>query len=198
MKNFLKLFLSVLFFCLHITSSSQAQEIYRYEPSAENPFGLPNPDMPEQFSDFAPMIGECDCRSITRIDKDNWGDTVSMVWRFKYIMNGMAIQDETLKEDGKHSGSIRQFIADSSRWYVHYYSSAAPSTTLSAWEGNKTSDGNIILYRDQKSPNGLDGKYKITFSEISDDGFNWLGEWITPDESFSYPTWVIYCKKKLN
>lgn len=196
MKIFLILSLLALFFSLQNTSLSHAQEIYNYEPSAENPFGLPNPDMPEHLKDFAPMIGECDCKSISRIDKDNWGDTVAMVWRFKYIMDGKAVQDESLKEDGLHSGSIRQYIADSSRWYVHYYSSATPSTTLSAWEGKKTPDGNIILYRDQKAPNGLDGKYKITFSEISDNGFNWLGEWVTPDESFSYPTWVIYCKKK--
>ena len=111
-------------------------------------------------------------------------------------MNGKAVQDETLKTDGKNAGSIRQFIADSSRWYVHYYTSVAPTTKLPAWEGEVADNGEIILYRDQKAPNGLDGKYKITFYNISEKGFNWLGEWVTPDESIKYPTWKIFCKKR--
>ncbi len=177
----------LLTICLH------AQ--YEYEPSNENPFGLPNPEAPEQIKDFAPLIGECTCKSISRKDQNTWNDTVMMTWRFKYIMNGNAVQDETLKEDGAHSGSIRQFIADSARWYVHYYSSNGPTPVLSAWEGNKNENGDIILYRDQKAPNGMDGDYKITFSNISEHGFHWLGEWVTKRETFSYPTWRIYCVK---
>ena len=177
--------------------SGQDNATYAYEPSPDHPFGLPHPDMPEQHKDFAPLIGECLCKSLSRINQQTWGDTVMMTWRWKYIMNGMAVQDETLKEDGLHAGSIRQYIADSARWYVHYYSSNGPTATLPAWEGNKTENGDIILYRDQQAPNGMDGKYKITFSDISESGFNWLGEWVTPDESFSYPTWKIYCKKKV-
>lgn len=188
------LYLTIL---LSFVFSAQAQVPYPFEPSIENPYGLPNPEMPEQFLDFGPLIGESDCKSITRIDQNTWGDTVQMIWRFKYIMNGMAVQDETLKEDGKNAGSIRQYIADSARWYVHYYSSAAPSTVLSVWEGNKTEDGKIILYKDQSAPNGMAGNYKITFSEITDKGFNWLGEWTTKDESILYPTWKIHCKKKV-
>lgn len=172
-----------------------AQSTYGFEPSAAHPFGLPNPEMPAEFLDFAPMIGECTCKSYARINQNTWGDTVQMIWRFKYIMDGKAIQDETLKADGLHSGSIRQYAADSSRWYVHYYSSTPTSPVLSAWEGNKNTDGNIILYREQKAPNGTDGKYKITFNNISEEGFDWLGEWVSMDESFSYPTWKIYCKK---
>jgi hypothetical protein len=79
---------------------------------------------------------------------------------------------------------------------VHYYTTAVPRPSLSTWEGNKIND-QIILYRSQKSPGGRDGFYKITFYNIKDDGFNWLGEWVNPDESFKYPTWKIDCKKRL-
>jgi hypothetical protein len=82
---------------------------FSYEPSSEFPFGRPNPEAPEQIKDFEPLIGECDCISVTRNADQSWADPVPMVWRFKYIMNGLAIQDETLKEDGTYSGSIRQF-----------------------------------------------------------------------------------------
>lgn len=69
------------------------------------------------------MIGECQCKSTARNPEDTWANEIDMTWRFKYIMNGIAVQDETLKADGGHSRCIRQFNADSSKWHVHYYSS---------------------------------------------------------------------------
>ena len=183
-----------LLLVLFATAFNYAQN-YNYEPSPEHPFGLPNPEAPQQILDFAPLIGECHCQSVSRKADQTWAEPVDMIWRFKYIMNGVGVQDETLKSDGKHSGSIRQYIADSSQWYVHYYSSGAPSVTLPAWEGNKNEKGDIVLYNDQKAPNGMEGFYKITFSEINETGFKWLGEWVTKDESFSFPTWKIDCIK---
>ena len=59
-------------------------------------------------------------------------------------MNGTAVQDETLKEDGVHSGSIRQYDKDSLRWNVHYYTTRATVATLPVWNGNKK-DGKIVL-----------------------------------------------------
>ncbi|NNC81972.1 MAG: hypothetical protein HKN79_00205, partial [Flavobacteriales bacterium] len=134
------------------------------------------------------------CRSVMRIDQNTWADTVDMVWRWKYIMNGQAVQDETFKADSTYAGSIRQFNPDSAMWYVHYYSAATPTARLPSWEGYLHEDGKIILYQDQKAPNGMDGKYKITFYNITEAGYDWLGEWVTPDETFSYPTWRIYCR----
>ena len=193
MKNLL--FLSLLCLLCFQFSFAQSAIDYKYEPSVENPYGLPNPDAPEQIRDYHPLIGESVCKSIARNADQTWGDTLQMIWRWKYISNGMAVQDETLKEDGAHSGSLRQYIADSSRWYVHYYSNSAPTTVLPAWEGNKTENGDIILYREQKAPNGMDGFYKINFKDISDSGFTWLGEWVNTAETFSFPTWKIYCNK---
>lgn len=186
-------FAFTLFF---ISFMAVAQKGYTdFEPSDAHPYGKINPDAPQQLKDFAPLIGTCDCKSESRNPDKSWATPVKMIWKWKYIMNGMAVQDETLKEDGRHSGSIRQFSQDSARWFVHYYSSAAISTTLSTWEGNKKGD-DIVLYREQKAPNGMDGYYRLTFSNISENGFNWLGEWVTRDESFSYPTWKIACLKR--
>lgn len=168
---------------------------FNYEPSAEYPYGLPNPEAPEELLDFAPLIGECNCKSETRGPDGNWNAPVDMVWRFKYIMNGMAVQDETFKSDGSYAGSIRQFIQDSTKWYVHYYSSGGPTPVLPAWEGNKTENGDIVLYRDQTAPNGMEGDYRIVFSDISDNSFNWLGAWVSKDRSIEYPTWKISCIK---
>lgn len=181
---------------LLITFSITAQ--YSYEASEEHPFGLPNTDAPQEILDFAPMIGECKCSSVSRKPDGNWAEAVDMMWRFKYIMNGMAVQDETFKTDGTYAGSIRQFIPDSTKWYVHYYNSGSPSTILPAWEGNKEENGDIVLYRDQTAPNGMEGDYRITFTDISDNGFKWLGEWVSKDRTIVYPTWKISCTKSNN
>lgn len=168
---------------------------YDYEPSTSNPFGLPNPKAPSEIRDFQPMIGICDCSS-SRISKGgNWPEPVRMTWEFKYIMNGMAVQDQTLKEDGSHAGSIRQYNADRNVWYVHNYSSANPSATLGTWQGGKKKN-NIVLYKNQKAPNGMEGNYRITFRNISNNGFNWIGEWVNLDESIVFPTWKIECIKR--
>ena len=168
---------------------------YAYEPNEEFPYGRLNPDAPEQVGDFQGLIGDCNCKSVSRISQSEWADTVNMRWTFKYIMNGTAVQDMTLKEDGIHSGSIRQYNADSLRWYVHYYSSSVATPTLSAWEGNKIDDGTIVLRRDQVAPNGMAGKYRLTFSNISEEGYDWAGEWVDTSETIIYPTWRIFCKR---
>lgn len=179
------------------TCMVNAQEYNQYEPSKKNPYGQPNPKAPAQIIDYALMIGTCDCSSQSRNPDQTWADPVPMTWTFKYIMNGMAVQDETLKADGAHSGSIRQYRADSARWFVHYYSSASPTPILPAWEGNKREkEHKIVLYRDSPAPNGTAGDYRLTFSEITQDGFKWIGEWVDKTESVVFPTWKIDCKKR--
>ena len=188
MKNLLLL----VFVSINFITNAQ----YDYEPSKENPFGKLNPKAPKQTADFAPMIGECDCKSTTRKQDGTWNEPIDMVWKFKYIMNGMAVQDETTKSDGKHSGSIRQYSKDSTRWYVHYYASASVSTELRVWEGNKNKDGNIVLYRNSPAPNGTEGDYRLTFSNITNKGFDWVGEWVNKTETIVYPTWRISCVRR--
>lgn len=167
----------------------------QYEVSAEYPYGRKNPEAPQNLEDFGKIVGKHECKSISRLDPNTWTDTIAMTWVFKYIMNGNAIQDETYKADGLYSGSIRQYNTDSAEWYVHYYSNQYATATLGSWAGEKKENGDIILYKDQTAPNGMEGFYKITFSDMSEKGFNWLGEWVNPDESIHYPTWRIQCKR---
>ncbi len=167
---------------------------YQYEPSAKYPYGQPNPDAPKQIKDYQELIGSCSCTSTTRNQDGNWNKAEKMTWKWQYIMNGMAIQDMTLKEDGGHTGSIRQYVADSSRWYVHFYSNLGPTAILPTWEGNRKGNS-IILSRDSPAPNGTPGNYRLTFANITKKGFDWVGEWVSKDGSIVYPTWKIVCTK---
>ena len=57
---------------------------FNFEPSLEHPYGLPNPDAPSELMDFAPLIGECQCKSVSRKADGTWAEPVDMIWRFKY------------------------------------------------------------------------------------------------------------------
>lgn len=187
----MKYIITTLLFFIAFTTNSQNE----YGASAEFPYGRLNPEAPKETGDYDPIIGTCDCKSTMRNPDGSWQETKDMKWTFKYIMNGTAVQDETIMGNGRHAGSIRQFIADSSNWYVHFYSNTSPTPTLPAWAGKKKGDS-IILYKEQKAPNGMDGYYRIAFRNISSEGFNWLGEWVDITEKIHYPTWRIACTRK--
>ena len=168
----------------------------QYEPSTENPYGMLNPAAPEGTGDFDQIIGTCDCKSVNRNPDGTWQDTLKMEWQFKYIMNGTAVQDEVWRENNLMAGSIRQFNADSAKWYVSYYSSTSIPASLPCWNGAKNEEGEIVLNMAQKAPNGMDGSSRLTFHNISAEGFNWKGEWVSQDGSIVYPFWTISCRKR--
>ncbi len=193
----MKLLKFLLVLTVTISSSCLLSAQYEYEPSELNPYGLPNPDAPSEIQDYQDMIGICNCKSYTMVKDREWGKAVDMTWEFKYIMNGMAIQDQTIKDDGVHSGSIRQFNMDDGKWYVYYYSVSSIPKTLQTWTGSKKGN-DIILYSKQKAPNGMDGYYRIKFYNTSSKGFKWIGEWVNLDETITFPLWKINCDKVKN
>lgn len=196
MKN--RLFILLLAMAMYINMN--AQEATSYSPNSEFPFGKPNALAPKELQDFAHMIGISDCESQSLRPDGSWADPVNMTWTFKYIMDGMAVQDETIKEDGRHSGSIRQFSADSTKWYVHYYSTSRISTT-SRYQGTKEG-ADIVLYKSVSDITTADNKklfFRLTFSDISPKGFQWRGEWVEPDKTGDKEygvTWKIGCTKR--
>lgn len=188
----LKNIFSLILILTSLTIFSQ----FEYEASEENPFGKYNPKAPKQVKDYEGLIGDCKCTSESRNADGSWAEPVNMIWRWSYIMNGKAVQDQTLKVDGNHSGSIRQFDTIKKQWNVHYYATSGIGSPLKVWNGNKNDDGNIILYKDQKSPNGTEGFSRLTFYDINDKGYKWIGEWVDKSETVVFPFWKITCSKK--
>ncbi len=165
-----------------------------YGASEVHPSGLPNPEVPN-VTDFAPMIGVCPCKSVQRNPDGTWQDTVVMNWKFKYILNGTAIQDETWRMDGSsYATSIRQYHADSAQWIVSYNSYPGVSFSPGVWKGKKQGE-EIVLTQPQKAPNGMEGFSRLTFYDISENGWNWKGEWIKDDQSIIWPFWTIECER---
>ena len=165
-----------------------------HEPSAKHPFGSPNPEAPPQISDFAGMIGRSDCLSLRRNPDGSWQDSLKMIWEFKYILNGHAIQDLTFNEKGINATSIRQYNKDSANWVVSYNATGFVSNTPGVWLGNREGD-KVVLKQNQKAPNGAEGFSRLTFFNIREEGFDWKGEWVDKAETITYPFWYIWCRK---
>ena len=181
--------------------STQLHAEADYQASNDFPFGRPNPDAPAQILDYKYLIGTSECKSRSRKPDQTWADPVNMTWSFKYILNGMGVQDETLKDDGRHSGSIRQYSKSLGRWFVHYYTTVSipnnriKTAHLPVWEGNLKKD-QIVLYNEQKAPNGMEGFSRLTFSDMTKKSFNWTGAWVDKEEKIVYENWKISCKKR--
>ncbi len=188
----------IILILLSLNLNAKNLPLYIYESNVNQPFGKVNPNAPQQIKDYQLMIGKHECLSVARNPDQSWGEPVNMIWSFKYIMNGLAIQDTTLKADGNHSGSIRLYDEKNNQWQINYYSSQVnpKAKSLPMWTGGKK-DAKLVYYRDQKAPNGTQGYFRLSFYDISANGFKWIGEWTDKREKSTYPTWKIECKKKM-
>ncbi|WP_347175354.1 hypothetical protein [Polaribacter uvawellassae] len=187
-------FLLLFVFSISFLSAQETLEM-KYTTTKENPFGKYNPKAPKQLQDYKELIGLSKCESTSRNPDQTWAKPVNMTWEWKYIMNGMAVQDLTLKEDARHSGSIRQYDKDSLQWNVHYYSSAVTASPLQTWKGNRK-ENKIVLYKKQNAPNGTKGFSRLTFYDITNKSYKWIGEWVDEKETIVFPFWKIECKKQ--
>jgi hypothetical protein len=178
----------------HFTILNAQEFSGEYEASETYPYGHRNPSVSDQIDDFAPMIGICDCKSLRRNPDQTWQDTLDLIWKFKYVLNGTAIQDQTWAE-GIYATSIRQIHPDSAVWVVRYNSYPTINLSSKPWIGKKEGE-NIVLLQEQKAPNGFNGFSRLTFSDISEEGFNWTGEWVSDAKGIVFPFWYIWCKKR--
>jgi len=153
-------------------------------------------DAPKEITQWSEMIGKCDCKSQNRNPDGTWQEETDVLWQWKYILGGTAVQDETIKSDGTYTSSIRQYNVDSAKWVVTFFASSTPAFQPGTWVGNREDGGDFVLFKDQPAPNGTPGDSRLTFSSISEKGFNWIGEWVSKDGNITYPFWKISCVKR--
>lgn len=164
-----------------------------YDPSPANPFGLPNPAAPQQIAQFAFIIGKSDCTEERLNNATGEWQSSARTWDGHYIMNGFGIFDSG-KSASSANSNIRVYDESRGQWQVTFF--AMPSYSSSVWKGGLESE-NMVLKQPQQAPGtSLDGFSTLTFSNISNQGFEWSGEWISEDGSIVFPFWRVSCKKR--
>ena len=167
---------------------------FEYEPNDEHPYGRLNPDAPPETEQFAFMIGEHLCTDRLRNAEGEWVEQ-QKIWTGRYYLNGHAIRDDTWRSAASTS-NIRAYDADSEEWVVTFFS-APGAGSAAEWRGNQEADA-MVVRQPQTAPNGTEGVSRLTFSDISDEGFEWKGEFVAAegtDQEFVFEFWSSSCKK---
>ena len=163
-----------------------------YAPSKAHPFGRPNPKAPKEITQFAFIVGQCDCiDSIRLVPGDPKWTIMKSTWDGKYIMNGTAIQDGG-PNDRFNPLNIRVYDPKQQKWIVTYFST--PRYSSGVWKGKKEGK-TMVMRKPTTSPTGHKGENRLTFYNISDKGFSWKGEFVSEDGKIVYAFWKIQCTK---
>ncbi|WP_460217964.1 hypothetical protein [Psychroserpens sp. MEBiC05023] len=168
-----------------------------YEANEQNPYGRPNSNAPEELQDFEKLIGICNCKSV-QYNGDVAGDTLNLKWRWKYILNGNAIQDDGWLDNGKiitPFTSIRILNPHTKQWQVPFF---VPFMTSEPqiWKGGKLGD-EIVLRKSEPKSNGHEIESVLTFSNITEKGFNWIGKFVNLSSKKETVFWKIWCVKQM-
>lgn len=164
-----------------------------FEPGPAYPYGRPNPEAAPELSQFAFIIGANDCNE-ERLNQatGEWIEN-QRSWDGYYTMNGHAIRD-TGRSGATTNANIRLYDSVTGQWRVTFFS--MPVYGTGTWSGGMEGE-NMVLRLPQKAPGtDIDGFSTLTFSNISDTGFDWSGVWVSADGEVEFPFWRISCTKR--
>lgn len=155
-----------------------------YEANAAHPFGRMNPDAAPETKQFAFLIGSFSCKDRVLNPADGKWYDMNAIRRAEYILNGHAIQDKNYNNIVT-SSNIRIYDSSAKEWIVSYFK--APFG-IGVWRGNFADGRFELLQGDEKSGS------RLSFFDISDDGYSWKGERLNEGKASSF--WEFTCKRK--
>ena len=160
------------------------------DPSPSLPYGQQHPEAPTELDLFAFMIGEFDCSDCLLMANGSWKE-MKAVWHTHYTLNGYAIQDNYRNEI--YAGmSIRTYSSPQKAWQVAFFGMPGGHTGL--WQGGRQGS-KIVLTSEQTAPDGTTVISRLTFSDITLDGFEWLGEKVLANGQAT-PNWQISARRR--
>lgn len=182
--------LSLFLLLLALASSALAQKMDGpYNPSPEHPFGLKNPDAPEELEQFAFMIGHFDCKDRIRQPDGSWLEFPS-TWHGYYFLNGYGIIDRYWS--GRFAtANTRVFDPSSQTWKVTFFK--MPGYTSGVWEGRKEGE-RLVMKRHTTRPDGSQALSRLTFYDISQEGYEWKSENVAG--SATTANWTSSCRRR--
>jgi hypothetical protein len=183
----------ILVVCLSVSApKAEEPEIQMgYDPSPAYPHGRLHPNAPPQTVQFAFMLGEFDCTDSVRSADGGWS-LFPAIWNANYFLNGHGIQDQYWSPRFSTS-NIRIFDSKSGAWKVTFFKK--PGYGSGVWTGKKE-DKNMVMRQTNTSPDGTTAESRLTFHNISNDGFDWVAERVTEKETRA--SWKSSCRRRTN
>ncbi len=142
-------------------------------------YSQPNPNAPEELSQFAFLIGSWRC-DIRVKGGDGCFETPQATWTARYILDGYVIADEYRETtpDGqlvRLGATYRSYSSQRDSWVMKWHDALTSNwTDIGPAElGGVLVDGTSITFKHRVPPDGL---IRCTFSSISENHFSWLGE----------------------
>jgi hypothetical protein len=179
--------MAVFLFLVMLAGQGFAQTVIPqgFEPDAKNAFGKLNPDAPAETAHFGFMIGEFACEDAFLNSQDGKWLKFPAIWSAKYFLNGHGILDQYWSPTFSTS-NIRIYDVKEKKWNVTFFRmpgyAAAP-----VWIGEK--EGAKMVMRQGDDTKGT----RLTFSDITKDGFNWVGESMAEGKASLF--WTSKCKR---
>ena len=142
-------------------------------------YGKPNPNAPQELSQFAFLIGQWRCDAKIKGEDGVW-QPFQAVWVGRYILDGYVIADEfrMTKPDGELvmlGQNYRSYSTDKNAWIMNWQD-ALTATWLNLGPeelgGVQVSDKSIT-FNVQFQPDEI---HRITFLNISENHFTWQGK----------------------
>lgn len=165
-------------------ATGESSSMKAMEEGASAPDFVPgrrNPDAPKETEQFGRLVGIWDIRMSVRQGDGSWSkpeDALRAEWRFRYILDGWAIQDEWIappsgvpvKEGIRQLGTnIRIYDPKERAWDVAWISNTQQTlSTLTA----KKKRGRLVMTG--QHPNGK--PQRVTFYDVTDTTFDWTLE----------------------
>lgn len=181
----------LVFFAIAVSCNSQNGET-ELNKQPETKLNLEAPAETEMLGQLAGTWNAT--QSILNRD-GSWGDEKHAIWKWYYILDGHAIQDDWITIDSLNNQSIagtniRIYNPEEKEWHMAWIDKT--NRRLAAFTAINE-NGTIIM----EGTNAKGRQIKNIFFNITDNEFDWKQEW-TFDEG---ATWVevvkIHCKRKL-
>jgi hypothetical protein len=157
--------------------------------------GKLNPEAPKETKQFGQLVGRWDAEQNIRNKDGTWSEKATKAeWRWYYILDGHAIQDDWFSSDSTNhlqwvGTNIRIYNPEEKQWHMAWIDKTNRRLAIftAIYE-----NGKIIM----EGTNAKGRQIKNIFSDITERSFNWTQQW-TFDEGKS---WVevakIHCTKK--
>jgi len=141
-----------------------------------------HPDAPPETAALGQLVGVWDVEQQVRNQDGSWNEPTRAEWRWFYILDGQAIQDDWIKPpvaDGPSAErtfgtNIRIYDPETDQWNMAWIDSN--NRTLARFTA-KNIDDTVVM----TGVNPVGRRVQNTFYAIKTDAFEWVQEWTFDD-----------------